>query len=466
MDCCLKTWNYTHKGPSQTTEIFTMARRKCNEEDDTHGRNVRSREAAGPEDEAAEPSAAAGVVAVTSNDEASAAVVSSADVQQAADEAPPPLVAPPPPAPNLSAAAAALAVPSSDEASAAVVSSADVQQQAADAVPPPPSIAPNLSAAAATVVAVPSNNEATEAAVSSADVQQAAADGPPPPIAPPHPEPNLADAAVLAVPPPLPVAADGPPPPIPPPLVPVPDFDNPHGILQDEEVAGFAFKVSSPNNIADWVISISYDHTPRLFVQNFGALVFAAMRGPASFTAAATTAIRHVYTPNGSRMTNEDHLTFVQQPVDNLNLLARRAEVMIQVRFRPPDDGAAPPGCFVPWNNWISVKKDDASSIYVVTSRVFESNEVISVFCGERIWNSGVAYRNDAPAYEEGVPPVGQYGYVGRSPDATLGVFDAATCPLFMAVPFIDVTFDPNVANCAIDELGIVFATRQYSYGR
>ena len=42
-----------------------MARRKCNEEDDTHGRNVRSREAAVAEDAAAEPSAAAGVVAVT-----------------------------------------------------------------------------------------------------------------------------------------------------------------------------------------------------------------------------------------------------------------------------------------------------------------------------------------------------------------------------------------------------------------
>jgi hypothetical protein len=188
------------------------------------------------------------------------------------------------------------------------------------------------------------------------------------------------------------------------------------------------------------------------------------MRGPTSFSAAAINIVRHLHVPGRSRMTHEDHLTFVQQPVANLDLLDRRAEVMIQVRFSVPHDGACdPPGNFVPWKDWISVGKDAA--IYVVARRVFEPNQVIAVFCGERIWNSDAAYRNDAPAYEDGVPTSGEYGYVGRSPDGTLGVFDAASCPLFMAVQFIDVTSDPNVANCAIDELGIVSATRRIVSG-
>ena len=161
-------------------------------------------------------------------------------------------------------------------------------------------------------------------------------------------------------------------------------------------------------------------------------------------------------------MTHEDHLNFVQEPVANLNLLARHAQVSIQVRFNAPDDGA--PGGVMTWNDWISVAKE-GDEIYVRTMRIFQPGQVIAVFCGQSIWNSDAAYRNDAPAYEDGVPPSGKYGYVGRSPDGTLGVFDAAPCPLFMAAQFINVTFDPNGFNCAIDELGIVSATRRIGRG-
>jgi hypothetical protein len=162
-------------------------------------------------------------------------------------------------------------------------------------------------------------------------------------------------------------------------------------------------------------------------------------------------------------MTHEDHLSFVQEPVANLSLLATRAEVMIQVRFNAPNDAACG---FVHWNDWISVAKEATTGvIYVLAKRVFRRKQVIAVFCGERIWNSDAAYRNDAPAYEDGVPPSGVYGYVGRLPNGTLGVFDAATCHLFMAAQFIDVTLDPNAANCAIDELGIMYATRRINIG-
>ena len=233
-------------------------------------------------------------------------------------------------------------------------------------------------------------------------------------------------------------------------------------------------KVSSPNNIAERVIRIG-DYAPTLgdyaptlqaFVQNFAALVFAAMRGPASITAAATNIVRHLYVPGPSRMTHEDHLNFLEDPVANLNMLARHAQVSIQVRFDDPPDGA--PGGVIggvmPWNDWISVAKE-VNGISVRAMRIFEKGQVISVFCGERIWNSGVAYRDDYPAYEEGVPPAGEYGYVGRSPDGTLGVFDAESCPLFMAVQFIERTSDPKVANCFIDELGIVSAARRIGSG-
>ena len=225
-------------------------------------------------------------------------------------------------------------------------------------------------------------------------------------------------------------------------------------------------KVSSPNNIAEWVISVG-DYAPTLpvFVQNFAALVFAAMRGPTSFSAAATNIVRHLHVPGPSRMTHEDHLNFVEEPVANLNMLARHAQVSIQVRFDAPHDGA--PGGVIggvmPWNDWISVAKE-VDVIYVRAMRIFQPGQVIAVFCGERIWNSDVAYRNDDPAFDHGVP-FGEYRYVGRSPDGTLGVFDAAPCPLFMAAQFINVTFDPNGFNCAIDELGIVSATRRIGRG-
>ena len=146
-----------------------------------------------------------------------------------------------------------------------------------------------------------------------------------------------------------------------------------------------------------------------------------------------------------------------------MNLLATGAEVMIQVRFNAPDDAACG---FVHWNDWISVAKEATTGvIYVLAKRVFLRKQVIAVFCGEHIWNSDEAYRNDAPAYEDGVPTSGEYGYVGRLPDGTLGVFDAAPCPMFMAAQFINVTLDPNEANCFIDELGIVYATWRINNG-
>jgi hypothetical protein len=222
-------------------------------------------------------------------------------------------------------------------------------------------------------------------------------------------------------------------------------------LLRDEDQEAYGVKLESAENIMTWVLMPSY-HVHEQFIRNFAALVFGAVSGPDAFQASLINRVRYVFVPGRSQMTHLDFLNLIESPIERKQLLARSARVEIQVCF----EGVQ--GLRGEWMPWLALKRDRGVFV-LLADRDFQENEVVSVFCGGRLWTSDLAYNDDARAYEFDVPMT-EYSLVCRAPDARLIVVDATPCHLLFAAQFILATNSLHEINCQCDDLGIMSTTR------